>query len=109
MPTGNLFAVLGAPGGSRIILYDVKAIACLIDWACDARAAADLPSFGSRNGPFEVEQGTSAERLLGPLAAARGEAVKAVDMNTGMHIIVRRGDHWEGGADHRREGVALGD
>ena len=108
-PDGNLFAVLGAPGGSRIILYDVKAIACLIEWHCNAEEAADLPGFGSRNGPFEVEQGTTAETILGPLAAARGETVKAVDMNTGVHIIVRRDGHLEGGADHRREGVALGD
>ena len=108
-PDGNLFAVLGAPGGSRIILYDIKTIACLIEWACNAVEAADLPGFGSRNGPFEVEQGTAAETILGPLAAARGETVKAVDMNTGVHIIVRRDGHLEGGADHRREGVALGD
>ncbi len=108
-PDGNLFAVLGAPGGSRIILYDIKTIACLIDWHCNAEEAADLPGFGSRNGPFEVEQGTSAETILGPLAAARGETIKAVDMNTGVHVIVRRDGHLEGGADHRREGVALGD
>ena len=106
---GGLLAVLGAPGGSRIILYDVKAIVCLLDWHCDAEEAADLPSFGSRNGPFEVEQGTSAESALGPLAATAGETVKAVEMNTGVHIIVRRGDTLEGGADRRREGVALGD
>jgi gamma-glutamyltranspeptidase / glutathione hydrolase len=108
-PDGTLFAVLGAPGGSRIILYDIKSLVCLIEWACNAVEAADLPTFGSRNGPFEVEQGTTAETILGPLAAARGETVKAVDMNTGVHIIVRRDGHLEGGADHRREGVALGD
>jgi gamma-glutamyltranspeptidase / glutathione hydrolase len=106
---GNLWAVLGAPGGPRIILFDVKAIVCLIDWHCDAEQAADLPSFGSRNGPFEVEAGTSAETVLGPVLAKDGEAVKAVDMNTGVHVIVERGDHLEGGADRRREGVALGD
>ena len=108
-PDGSLFSVLGAPGGSRIILYDVKAIVCLIDWKCDAEQAADLPTFGSRNGPFEVEQGTAAETLLGPAAAATGEAVKAVEMNSGLHIIVRRNGGLEGGADFRREGVALGD
>jgi len=108
-PDGSLYAVLGAPGGSRIILYDIKSIVCLIEWACNAEEAADLPSFGSRNGPFEVEQGTTAETVLGPLAAALGETVKAVDMNTGVHITVRRDGHLEGGADHRREGVALGD
>ena len=108
-PGGDLYAVLGAPGGSRIILYDVKAIVCLIDWHCDAEEAADLPSFGSRNGPFEVEQGTTAETALGPATVAAGESVKAVEMNTGVHIIVRREGGLEGGADRRREGEALGD
>jgi len=106
---GTLSAVLGAPGGSRIILFDVKAIVCLIDWHCDAEEAADLPSFGSRNGPFEVEAGTSAETGLGPALAALGETVKAADMNTGVHIIVNHDGALEGGADRRREGVALGD
>lgn len=106
---GKLAAVLGAPGGSRIILYDVKAIVCLLDWSCNAEEAADLPSFGSRNGPFEVEEGTSAQTVLGPLAASAGETVMAVEMNTGVHIIVRHGGTLEGGADMRREGVALGD
>ena len=108
-PDGTLYAVLGAPGGPRIILFDVKAIVCLIDWHCDAEEAADLPSFGSRNGPFEVEQGTAAETSLEPALVKAGETVKAADMNTGVHIIVSRGDHLEGGADRRREGVALGD
>lgn len=108
-PDRALWSVLGAPGGSRIILFDVKTIVCLIDWHCDAEEAADLPSFGSRNGPFEVEQGTSAETALAPALAGEGEAIKSVDMNTGVHIIIQRGDHLEGGADRRREGVALGD
>jgi gamma-glutamyltranspeptidase/glutathione hydrolase len=30
-------------------------------------------------------------------------------MNSGLHIIVVRGDRLEGGADPRREGAALGD
>jgi gamma-glutamyltranspeptidase len=30
-------------------------------------------------------------------------------MNSGTHIVMRRGDRLEGAADWRREGVALGD
>ena len=37
---GKPWAALGSPGGSRIILYVVKALVALIDWKLDAQAAA---------------------------------------------------------------------
>ncbi len=52
---GRVKAVLGSPGGSRIILYVVKALIALIDWELDAQAAAALVNFGSRGGAFEIE------------------------------------------------------
>ena len=54
---GNLMAVLGSPGGSRIILYVVKSLVALIDWGMDAQAAADLLNFGSQGRGFEIEMG----------------------------------------------------
>ena len=47
---GKPWAALGSPGGSRIILYVVKALVALIDWQLDAQAAAALMNFGSRGG-----------------------------------------------------------
>jgi gamma-glutamyltranspeptidase/glutathione hydrolase len=40
---------------------------------------------------------------------ARGHSVSVSPMTSGMHVIIARGGHLEGGADPRREGVALGD
>ena len=37
----NVEAVLGSPGGSRIILYVVKTLIALIDWGLDAQQAVD--------------------------------------------------------------------
>ena len=54
---GEVFAVLGSPGGSRIILFVVKALVALLDWELDAAAAAALPNFGSMGGAVEVEIG----------------------------------------------------
>jgi gamma-glutamyltranspeptidase/glutathione hydrolase len=106
--SGRLRAVLGSPGGSRIILYVVKALVALIDWQADAQTAADLANFGSRNGPFEIEAA-----MAGPLPGlhmqARGHTVVAAHMTSGLHIVARRADGTlEGGADPRREGVARG-
>jgi gamma-glutamyltranspeptidase / glutathione hydrolase len=105
---GELFAVTGSPGGSRIIPYVVKSLVCLIDWSCGAVEAVSLVNFGSRNGPFEVEEGDAGA----PVAAAmreRGNAVTVAPMPSGINLIVRRGDRWVGASDPRRDGVALAD
>jgi gamma-glutamyltranspeptidase/glutathione hydrolase len=105
----ELRAVLGSPGGSRIILYVVKALVAMIDWGLDAQAAADLAGFGSRNGPLEVEIGMPGADLAVRMTAM-GHRIVMDDMTSGLHIIVRQPDgRLEGGADARREGAALGD
>jgi gamma-glutamyltranspeptidase/glutathione hydrolase len=108
-PSGRVFAVLGSPGGSRIPLYVVKALIGLIDWRLDAQSALDLPNFGSRNGPLELEKEVTG--LLTRLAMERrGHDIRLGGMNSGIHLVVRRGPgRLEGGADPRREGLARGD
>jgi gamma-glutamyltranspeptidase / glutathione hydrolase len=105
---GEVFALVGSPGGSRIILYVVKALVGLLDWKLDAAAAAALPNFGSRGGSFEIEYGWDALWYAMKLRAF-GHAINPDLMNSGLHIIVVRDGRLEGGADPRREGVALGD
>ena len=108
-PNGRLMAVLGSAGGSEIIPHVVKTIVGLIDWKLDAQSAVDLPNFGSRNGPFELET-KLAGQLLGLKMALYGQAVRPLTAPSGLHAIVRRPNGLlEGGADPRREGVARGD
>jgi gamma-glutamyltranspeptidase / glutathione hydrolase len=105
-PDGKVKAVLGSPGGSRIILYVLKAAIAMIDWKADAQSAAEMANFGSRNGPFEIEA-SMAGPMPGLYMKARGHEVTSPEMTSGLHIIVRRADGTlEGGADPRREGVA---
>ena len=120
---GDVRAVLGSPGGSRIILYVLKSLVALIDWDMDAQSAAALANFGSRGGAFELEPLTMARdraiwrpwswrTTLWPALRLKplGHRIDFDEMTSGTHIVVRRGpDHLEGGADPRREGVALGD
>jgi gamma-glutamyltranspeptidase/glutathione hydrolase len=107
-PEGQLFMVTGSPGGSRIILYVVKSIVCVIDWHCSAAEAAELVNFGSRGGPLEVESGFAGARL-GMAMWVRGHRISSQLMTSGLHIIVVREDRYEGAADPRREGIALGE
>jgi gamma-glutamyltranspeptidase/glutathione hydrolase len=111
--TGQLVGTLGSPGGSQIINYVAKTLVGVLDWNLDVQQAIALPNFGSRNGPTEVEQGRGSARLIEGLKA-RGHEVRTIPMTSGLQGIVRvrvpdGGDGWAGGADPRREGVALGD
>jgi gamma-glutamyltranspeptidase / glutathione hydrolase len=109
-PSGRLMAVVGSPGGSRIILYVVKAVVALIDWEMDAQAAAALLNFGARGGAFEIESDPAlpTEAMVQELRS-RGHTIRTDQMTSGLHIVRIRPDGLEGGADPRREGVARGD
>ena len=111
--SGQLVATVGSPGGSQIIGYVAKTLVGIMDWGLDVQQAIALPNFGSRNGPTEVERGQVSTTLVEGLKA-RGHDVREIDMGSGLQGIVRvrlpdGRTGWSGGADPRREGVALGD
>ena len=106
-PDGKLYAVVGSPGGSLIINYVAKTLVALLDWKLDPQVAVDLPNFGSRNGPTELEAGTEAEGWKAELEV-KGHEVKLIDQNSGIQAIVVTPTGLVGGADSRREGVAIG-
>jgi len=111
--SGELLATVGSPGGSLIINYVAKTLVGILDWNLDIQQAISLPNFGSRNGPTEVEQGRVGRGVIEGLQS-RGHEVREIPMTSGLQGIVRvrladGRRAWAGGADPRREGVALGD
>ena len=106
-PSGELHAVLGSPGGSLIISYVAKTLVGILDWKLDPQVAVDLPNFGSRNGPTELEAGTEAEGWKKDLEM-RGHEVRVIEQTSGIQAILVGSDGLVGGADSRREGVAIG-
>ncbi|MFJ4290049.1 gamma-glutamyltransferase [Cupriavidus sp. NPDC089707] len=111
--TGQLVATVGSPGGSQIIEYVSKTLVGMLDWNMDPQAAIGMGNFGSRNGPTEVEKGLVSPGLVQALQQ-RGHQVAEIEMTSGTQAIVRRQGPdgkvvWAGGADPRREGVAVGD
>ena len=104
---GRLVATLGSPGGSRIIGFVAQSVIALLDWGLDAQAALNLPRHVNRNGATELEEGTALE-LLEPALEALGHQVQIKPLVSGLHAVRRVNGGLEGGADPRREGVALG-
>jgi len=105
---GRLRLLIGSPGGNQIINFVAKALVGVIDWKLDVQQAISLPSFGSRNRGTEIEKGSALEALA-PQLRALGHEVRVIDMPSGLHGIAVTSDGLVGGADPRREGVALGD
>ena len=121
---GRLYAVVGSPGGSNIIQYVVKTLIGVIDWKLDIQGAIDLGNFGAQTSPTTSLEAGSSVKDLGPGLSALGHTVAVVDINSGIHGVVRLGNPdaphsglfgivrplrgWAGGADPRREGTAGG-
>ncbi|KUP93187.1 gamma-glutamyltransferase [Tritonibacter horizontis] len=98
---------IGSPGGSRIIGYVATAIVAWADWGMNVQEAISLPHAINRFGTYDLEAGTEAEALAEALTGM-GFEVNPRDLNSGLHAI-EIGDRLHGGADPRREGIALGE
>ncbi len=107
--TGRVVMAIGSPGGSRIIGYVAKTLIAALDWKMNIQAAIDLPHAVDRNmKTLDLEKGTALEALK-PALEKLGHKVKVRRLTSGLHGIAVTKDGLEGGADPRREGVALGD
>lgn len=109
-PSGRLVAALGSPGGSQIIGYVAKTLVGVLDWQLDVQEAVNMPNFGSRNGPTELEKGRVDAGLAAALGA-RGHEVAEIELTSGVQAVVRapRGNGWIGAADPRRDGAVAAD
>ncbi|KKW67040.1 gamma-glutamyltransferase [Lampropedia cohaerens] len=119
---GALRMATGSPGGSTIIQYVTKVLVGVLDWQLDAQQATNLVNFGAANAPttnYGGEHPNVASANQGaddPVVRAlqsRGHRVNLNAQTSGIATILRvqRGaaTGWQGGADPRREGIALGD
>jgi len=104
---GNLEVVVGSPGGSRIVSYVAQTLIGVLDFNLDIQQAINLPKITNRNDYTALEKGTPMEKLEAPLKAL-GHNVKVIDLNSGLHGIQFKSGKLIGGADPRREGVAVG-
>jgi gamma-glutamyltranspeptidase/glutathione hydrolase len=105
---GNVFAVVGSPGGGRIIMFVTKALIALMDWKLNAYQASALMNFGSTGEGADLETDWQSV-LTGLRLKSYGHAIRIDLMNSGLNLLAVRDGVIEGGSDPRREGAALGE
>ena len=107
-PDGELFMVTGSPGGNSIVGYVSKTLVGVLDWGKTAQEAIDLPNIIARGDTVRVEVGREGGPQSSSVLQENGYNVQEVEgENSGLHAIVVREDGLEGGADPRRDGVAV--
>ncbi|HHX88636.1 MAG TPA: gamma-glutamyltransferase [Paracoccus sp.] len=104
---GTPILAIGSPGGATIIGYTAQAIIAHLDWGMDVQAAMAMPHLINSFGTYMLEEGTWAADL-GPELEALGFETRIGAMNSGLQAIAI-GATLQGGADPRREGIALGE
>lgn len=104
---GNLVGAVGSPGGSSILAYVAKALIGVIDWNLSMAEAVALPNLVVRGSMV----GADTEQMAADIRDALGRAGMTLRPNatetSGLHGAIWRDGRWDGGADPRREGVAV--
>ena len=124
---GDFLMGTGSPGGATIIQYVVKTLVGVLDWGMDAQQATSMVDFGAANSATtnvggehpNINATTPSGGLAGgndPLVTglrAMGHTVSVSSQSSGISTIVKTtrsgATVLEGGADPRRENLALGD
>lgn len=105
---GKLVMAVGSAGGPAIITDVAKTLLATLDWHYELQRAMNLPNVGNRNGPTIVEARPDADALAKALAA-EGHTVKRSHRPSGLSGILVTKQGFDGAADQRRAGIALGD
>ncbi|WP_084398005.1 gamma-glutamyltransferase [Henriciella aquimarina] len=104
---GALRMVTGSPGGNSIVAYVSKTLLGVLEWNLSAQEAVNLPNVVARGQSVGVEVDVAKGQEWADALKEMGFVVEErTGENSGLHVIVVRDNHLEGGADARREGVA---
>ena len=120
---GDFLMATGSAGGAAIIQFVVKTLVSAIDWKLDAQQATSMVNFGAANSPttgvggehpsIDIGNNGLNDPLLNGLRSL-GHTVSFAAQSSGVSTIIKVQRPGAvpvlvGGADPRREGIALGD
>ena len=103
---GRLVGAMGSPGGSAILAYNAKGLVGTLIWGLPVQATFDLPNLVAKGPGFGADTSRFGPTLTEGLARNGIILQPNASETSGLHGAIWRGDHWDGGADDRREGVA---
>ena len=104
---GRFVAAVGSPGGGAIVAYNLKALVGVLDWHMTMQDAISLPNLIAV-GPNFIGEAAKFSPAVRQGLADRGVDLKpGLGEDSGLHGVMVRDGKLEGGADPRREGVAL--
>ena len=115
---GDFLMATGSPGGAAIIQFVVKTVVSALDWKLDAQQATSMVNFGAGNSATTGVGGehpsidVSNNGLNDPLLTGLrdlGHTVSFTAQSSGVSTVIKTSAGLTGGADPRREGIALGD
>jgi gamma-glutamyltranspeptidase/glutathione hydrolase len=104
----HLRLLIGSPGGSKIIDYVALAMIAHLDWGLGIQQAVDHGNVVNTGGRTELESDTAVAEFADALTGM-GHKVELMSETSGLHAIAVMKDGLHGGADGRREGVAMGE
>ncbi len=107
-PDGKAIFAVGAAGGKTIIMQVAKTLIAHFDWGLSAREALAAPNIYFAGDAILVEPGTALAAMQGQLAGF-GHTVISGRMSSKANAAERTATGWQGAADPRSEGVALGE
>jgi len=105
---GHFVAATGSAGGPAIIAYIIKTLIGTLDWHLTMQAAISLPNLVAHGDHFTAETAKFAPELLNGMIQRGLNPQPGQFEESGLQgVLVRADGSYEGGADPRREGVAL--
>jgi gamma-glutamyltranspeptidase/glutathione hydrolase len=105
---GHFVAATGSAGGPAIIAYILKTLIGALDWHMTMQSAISLPNLVAHGDHFTAETAKFAPELLNGMNQRGLNPQPGQYEESGLQgVLVRADGTYEGGADPRREGVAL--
>lgn len=107
-PDGKPVFAVGAAGGKTIIMQVAKTLIAHLDWGLPAQEAVAAPNIYYSGEAILVEPDTPLAAMQNQLATF-GRTVVAARMTSKANAAERTATGWQGAADPRSEGTALGE
>ena len=106
-PDGEFAGAIGSAGGNAILAYVGKSLVGAVDWGLPMSQALALPNVVARGEGFHGEVDKFPLEVIAGLRERGIELKPGQGEDSGLTGVIIRNGRVDGGADPRREGVAL--